>query len=86
MSLDALLEPLPDRNAPKLCKVGSIIDSLQDPYKSALHNLLIVSYDDGGASDEAIADRMKTAGLPVGARTIYQHRKKRCACPEQVAA
>lgn len=86
MNLDALLEPLPERNPKYLCKVGSIVESLQDPYKSALRDLLNNLYENGGLSDEAVADRMTAAGLKIGSRTVYRHRRKACTCPEQVWA
>ncbi len=85
MNLDALLEPLPARNQ-EACKVGRILADLQDPYKTALINLLDTLYADGGLADEALAARMNAAGLPVGAKTVYKHRRKQCTCPEQVTA
>lgn len=86
MNLDALLEPVPDRNAKALCKVGAIVEGLEDPYKTALKNLLGTLYDDGGLSDEAVAERMTKAGLTIGSKTVYRHRRKGCTCPESVWA
>lgn len=80
MSLDALLEPIPDRHKTELCKVGKHVESLAEPYKSALVNLLDTPWANGGLSDEAIWERMKKADLPVGATVINRHRTKRCIC------
>lgn len=84
MNLDALLEPVPDRNSPKLCKVGLYLADLNDPYLTALKTLLGTLVVDGGMSDEAVAERMTKAGLPVGSKTVYRHRRKGCTCPESV--
>lgn len=80
MNLDALLEPIPDRNQKQPCKVGRIVAGLEEPYKSALTTLLATSYADGGLADEAIQKRMDAAGLQVGATVINRHRKLTCTC------
>lgn len=80
MSLDVLLEPIPDRNKKEPCKIGRILADLQEPYKGALTTLLATSYADGGLADEAVAARMKAAGLPVGSKTVYKHRRQQCTC------
>ena len=78
--MDALLAPLPDRNISLPCKVGRILETLEDPYKTALINLLVTPYEDGGLSAEQLEQRMKQAGLEVGATVIRRHRKKQCGC------
>ena len=80
MNLDALLAPLPDRNKTLPCKVGRILETLEDPYKTALINLLDTEYDNGGLSAEQLEQRMKQAGLEVGATVLRRHRRKQCGC------
>jgi hypothetical protein len=81
MSLDILLEPVIDRSHEKLpCKVGRILASLDDPYKTALVTLLGTAYSHGGLSDEALTERIKLAGFPVGASVVNRHRRNKCAC------
>lgn len=81
MNLDALLEPIPEQVKRKEpCKVGRIINDLEAVYKTALIEMLERSYPDGGMTDEAIADRLKRAGLPVSPTVINRHRKGRCNC------
>lgn len=80
MNLDALLAPLPDRNISLPCKVGRILESLEDPYKTALLSLLAQDVDQGGLSSEQLQVRLKEAGLEVGATAIRRHRRKQCGC------
>lgn len=80
MNLDALLAPLPDRNISLPCKVGRILESLEDPYKTALLSLLAQDVDQGGLSSEQLQVRMKEAGLEAGATAIRRHRRKQCGC------
>ena len=79
MSLEALLEPVPERVKEK-CKVGRIVDDLAEPYKSALALKLDLSYANGGLADEELARLLKAAELPVGATIINRHRRGRCTC------
>ena len=80
MSLDVLLDPIPDRNPAVPCKVGRIISDLEEPYKSAVVNLVSTSWPDGGLTDEQLASRLTKAGFPIGASTIRTHRKAMCNC------
>lgn len=80
MNLDALLAPLPDRNVTLPCKIGRLVESLEDPYKTALQKLLATDYDQGGLSAEQLEQRMKEAGLEAGATAIRRHRKRQCGC------
>ena len=84
MNLDLLLAPIPERTV-QPCKVGRIVDELQEPYKGALLALLNHAYADGGISDEALTDRMRAAGLDVGASVVNRHRKNRCTCQKVTA-
>lgn len=81
MNLDALLEPVPEQVKTKEpCKMGKTVEGLEDVYKTALIDLLAKPHSEGGLTDEAIADRLKRAGLPVSATVINRHRKGRCVC------
>lgn len=80
MNLDALLAPLPERNKTLPCKVGRIVESLEDPYKTALINLLAQDVSQGGLSSEQLETRMREAGLEAGATAIRRHRKRQCGC------
>jgi hypothetical protein len=82
MSLDILLEPIPERNMTQPCKVGRIVESLTDPHKTALINLLKVEPADGGMTAEDLQIRLQEAGLEVGATAIRRHRKQRCNCEQ----
>lgn len=79
MSLDALLEPAPQKTK-QPCAVGRIVLELEDPYKTALVALLSKAYRDGGESDESIHGRLTKAGFKVGATVIHRHRKNVCNC------
>lgn len=83
MDLDVLLEPVPDRGS-EPCKVGRILASLEDPYRTALWGLLSTQIEDGGLSAEQLQVRMTKAGVPVGASAIRRHRAKRCTCESVV--
>lgn len=83
MSLDKLLEPRAPE-PPKLCKAGKILESLQEPYRSALQNMFDVPYVEGGFSDEEITTRMAEAGIPAGHTIINRHRRGRCTCESVV--
>lgn len=79
MSLEALLEPLPDRGS-KPCKLASIIASLEDPYKSALERLVETPWKEGGLSDTQLRERLLKAGLSLGVTVIHYHRRGICSC------
>lgn len=61
MNLDALLAPLPERNKTLPCKIGRIVLSLEDPYRTALSNLLEHDHATGGLTAEDLETRMKEA-------------------------
>jgi len=79
MSLDVLLEPIPVKTKTP-CKVGRVLASLDDPYKTALLTLLDTRFVDGGLADDAVAERLERAGFDVGATTVRSHRKGTCSC------
>lgn len=85
MSLDALLEPMPERNMTRPCKIGQFHLGLEEPYKTALTNLLETSYQDGGMSDEHVTSRLSQAGLKVGATLVNRHRRRLCSCGDRSA-
>lgn len=80
MNLEALLEPLPERGAPRPCKTARIIAGLEEPYRSALQKLVDLSFANGGLSDAALRDRMLKAGLDVATSNIHYHRRGICSC------
>ena len=80
MSLDVLLEPIPDRNQKEPCKVGRILAGLAEPYKSALEGLLATSYENGGLGSDALTERINKAGFEVGATVVHRHRRGKCTC------
>lgn len=71
--LDTLL--LPRQGKP--CKVGRILGELDEPYKSALAELLA---DHDGMPDEPLRQLMKRAGLNVSYSSVYRHRREFCNC------
>jgi hypothetical protein len=80
MNLEALLEPIPDRNKKQPCKVGRILEQLEEPYLTAVLGLLAHTYENGGLASEALADRFNKAGFEVGATVVHRHRKGMCTC------
>lgn len=81
MSLDVLLEPIPAKTS-SVCKIIRIVESLDEPYSSALLNLVETHTADGGLSIDDVAERMRKAGLAVGTTTLSKHRKGLCSCPD----
>lgn len=79
MSLDVLLEPIPAKAATP-CKVAQLITSLDEPYKSAVQNLVDTSYKQGGLSDYQLRERLLSAGIDVGGTVINYHRRGVCSC------
>lgn len=79
MNLDALLAPV-ERRGVKPCKIARILTALEDPYKSALQNLIDTVYSDGGLSDAELSKRMKDAGLESSITSVRYHRGKLCSC------
>lgn len=81
--LDALLVPIPD-GGPRRCKLGKIIDGLEEPYRAALTGLVDTACVDGGLSDEGVRARMRAAGLAIGSSVIRRHRLRECTCQSGV--
>lgn len=80
--LDVLLEPVP--SSQRLCKMGKIVDQLDEPYKSAVVSLLATSFDEGGFTERQLSERFAIAGLRVGMTIIYYHRNNLCNCQKKV--
>jgi hypothetical protein len=78
MNLDALLEPDESKSSP--CKLETLIESLEDPYKSALVALVEIQPADGGLSANQLTAKIKKAGLSISSATIHRHRAKICPC------
>lgn len=72
--LDALLEPTPARRY--TCAIREILDSLEEPYKSALEEKLA----NRANSHEGIRKVLRNAGFPLGQTTIQRHRAGTCRC------
>ena len=79
MNLDALLKPI-EPNAGTPCKIKRIMDTLEDPYKTALKNIVEKSVDDGGLSPNQAGARIREAGIEISSHSIYRHRIGSCAC------
>jgi hypothetical protein len=67
----------------KPCLVARTVNTLADPYKTAVTTALTIRYQDGGATDFEIGSRMRAAGLQVGDTTINRHRNNKCTCPKE---
>lgn len=80
MSLEILLEPVPERVRVALCKVGRFYAELPEKYQTALDGLLFTSYADGGLNDDELTVRLREAGCDVGSTVVRRHRKKTCVC------
>lgn len=78
MNLDALLAPIEKKLKP--CKLGLLIQQLEEPYKSALQNLTDTKAVDGGLSDNALSERTAEAGVSVSKSVIREHRRNTCSC------
>lgn len=76
--LDALLEPVeakPQSKTPR-CKLGRIIEELEEPYKSALLGLI----GNPDINQAALSLKLHAAGKPVSQSVVYAHRRGVCAC------
>ena len=78
MKLDKLLGPVEQDAKP--CKISKIIMGLDEPYSSAVLDMLNTNFMDGGLSDEGLSMKMKKAGLRVSWQVVYRHRRKICCC------
>jgi hypothetical protein len=83
MGLELLLEPAAGTIPGKPCKVARTLTGLAEPYRSALENLLATPYRLGGLTDEALALKLRQAGIPVGATLLNRHRRGLCTCERQ---
>ena len=79
MNLDALLAPI-EPHPVRLCKIGILLTTLEEPYKSALTNLVTLKHADGGLSDQALCGRLREAGIPMSVSTVHYHRRALCSC------
>ena len=73
------------RGLPKRCKLGRVLDELED--KSEQHKKLVAALSLKDKNDrykiqsETISRVLKTWGFPVGYKTISLHRLANCCCP-----
>jgi hypothetical protein len=79
MNLDALLAPI-EPAKPRLCKIGTLLTTLDEPYRSALENLVTVKHSEGGLSDQALCGRLREAGISMSVSTVHYHRRGLCSC------
>lgn len=79
MNLEALLEPTPERRV-RPCRLGQHILNLEEPYKTALMNLVAIGFSEGGLSDRELYKRLELAGISVSTSVIHYHRRKVCSC------
>lgn len=73
MNLDLILEAQPP--GLKKCKIIQLIDSLDDPYRSKLYELLTSEM-----SSRQLAALMTKAGLSVSKTAAGDHRREVCSC------
>jgi hypothetical protein len=85
MSLETLLAPIPSR-VTKLCRVGRIIEGLDEPYKTAVINLVNLHRANGGLTEAELSSRFAEANLQASASVIYTHRSGHCACRKLAVA
>lgn len=76
MNLDALLDSNMTPKGTRKCLLGRHLDELDEPYRSALRALF-----DGSLGADAVAYRIREAGLKGSARAIALHRRGICGCP-----
>jgi hypothetical protein len=84
MNLEALLQPtvLASLSKPgQPCKVTKVIESLEEPYRSAAQQLANRTFADGGFSEDQTAAKFAEAGIRLGHSTIGRHRNGWCTCP-----
>jgi hypothetical protein len=79
MNLEALLKPIePKPN--KTCIVWRTMESLDEPYKSALKEIAERSAEDGGLSPHQASARIQEAGITISQHSIWRHRIRTCPC------
>ena len=78
MNLDALLQPV--KRITKPCKMGVILNTLEEPYRKAVLVMTNTNYEDGGPTAEELTEKLRVAGFEIGATTISRHRRKSCLC------
>lgn len=78
MNLDALLEPQESRVI--VCKLEATIQGLEEPYRSALSELVKRVPVEGGLSTHELSAKIKKAGLSISAASIHRHRAQICPC------
>ena len=79
MNLEALLKPIETKPATP-CKSRKLIDSLEEPYRTALDDLINKDAENGGLSPNKAAARIAEAGIDLSSHSIYRHRLGACAC------
>lgn len=80
-TLDALLHPGVRAEPGEPCKVTAIVESLEEPYRTAADRLANLRPAQGGVSDMKAAAQFAAAGLRVSHSMINRHRNGWCPCP-----
>lgn len=79
MNLDALLQPIPEKQ-PEPCAIGRIVRDLTDPHRTALIDLV----KNQQVTAQGLTDILAQAGFSTSANTIRTHRRYECKCTEEL--
>lgn len=66
--------------AAKPCRVTTIIENLEEPYKTAAWQLVEKTFREGGIADIPLAREFQQAGLQISSTMINRHRNGWCKC------
>lgn len=72
-----------ERDGRKLCVIGRHLTDLDEPYSSALEQLVDRSWNDGGLTEFAVAQVMNEAGLKGSPTSVLRHRRRLCICQKK---
>lgn len=85
MALLDLLDTLSEGNQDdqkKQCVVGTVLDTLSEPERTKLHNILFPKLGEFRAPATAIGHVLRKSGLSVGDTSVKRHRRRECLCFE----
>jgi hypothetical protein len=71
------------RDGRKLCVIGHPLVDLDEPYRSALQDLVDRSWSNGGLTEFAVAQVMNEAGLKGSPTSVLRHRRRLCICQKK---
>jgi hypothetical protein len=72
----SLAERLAEPKQSKRCRVGEVLDTLDDTDREALQHALV----DSGFATAHILRALLAEGFPLGKTTVQAHRNQDCAC------